>query len=440
LTDFYPSRVLLVLMALCCLTAALPIFWPQWGTVLCCLVNLLVLSAAAADYILTERILPAHFSFNVPGEIGVGRRGTLTINCASPSAHALHAQLELDAADSLDLEQRAWDTQIAPLKQTVFTTDFVARRREIASVGPARFRHRGRFGLLVFRGLIRRLGEVRIIPDVEEVKKQSLQIHQIVKYFAGSKAARVRENEGEFDSLTEYIPGMDLRKMDWKASARHYRLFSRQYRLEQNHHVYIALDTGRLMGTATGGISKLDWAINSALRLSFTALIAGDNVGMFAFGDDVVDFVKSRKGLPQFSRLLDSMGRLSASADETNFLRAFRMFSNMQRRRSLLVVFTDFVDRVSATLCLEALSFVKDRHLVLFVACQDTELQAALLEKPDDMLAVHQQNEIFRLLEQRRRVIREVQMMNVKTIDTDVSRVTTELLNRYLELKSLQRL
>ena len=110
------------------------------------------------------------------------------------------------------------------------------------------------------------------------------------------------------------------------------------------------------------------------------------------------------------------------------------------RYRSLLVVFTDFIDRVSATLCLEALAYVKQRHLVLFVACQDTELQASILEKPKDMIIVHEQNEVFRLLEERRKVIREIQMMNISTIDTDVTQVTPELLNRYLHLKTEQRL
>jgi uncharacterized protein (DUF58 family) len=104
------------------------------------------------------------------------------------------------------------------------------------------------------------------------------------------------------------------------------------------------------------------------------------------------------------------------------------------------VVFTDFVDRVSATLLLEALSFISRRHLVLFVACQDTELSARIMTPPEDLHDLHVHNEIFRLLNERKQVLREMQRMNILTIDTDVEKVTFPLLNTYLRLKAEQRL
>jgi uncharacterized protein (DUF58 family) len=248
------------------------------------------------------------------------------------------------------------------------------------------------------------------------------------------------EEDGEFDSLTKYLPGMDLRKIDWKASAKHRRLLSRKFTLEQNHHVYLAMDTGRLMGTRTEGLAKLDWAITSALRLGFLALKTGDNVGLLGFDEDLGEFLRSAKGTAHFRRLLQSANRLAPSVAETNYTRAFHLFSRIQRRRSLLVVFTDFVDRVSASLLLEALAHVSRRHLVLFVACQDAEISADLLAPPDSIPRMHEHNEIFRLLGDREQVLREIEHMNILTVDADAARVTVPLLNTYLRLKAQQRI
>src|SRR5260370_22257538 len=79
------------------------------------------------------------------------------------------------------------------------------------------------------------------------------------------------------------VSGDDPRHIDWRASARHARLQVRQYQTERRHTVFVALDTGRLMGAYVDGTSKLDHAINCAAALARASIGYGDRIGFVAF-------------------------------------------------------------------------------------------------------------------------------------------------------------
>jgi len=103
----------------------------------------------------------------------------------------------------------------------------------------------------------------------------------------GQKLQRLRGDGTEFDGLTEWLPGMDRRSIDWKHSARHGTLLSREFRTERNHNIVFAFDTGHLMAeevenVETGeAMTKLDRALNAALLMAFVSLKIGDKVGLY---------------------------------------------------------------------------------------------------------------------------------------------------------------
>ena len=437
--SFYPSRPFLYLLGVGCVLAGTPIFLPVTGTVLSVTYLLILFGAVVLDGVLTRRMDAGDVRVEVPDELGVGQSGTIELTLSQDNDVPVRTQLLLRVPSSLSVDQTFWDRDLPAGESVTLSSTVRARTRERAEIGPLQLRHRGVLSLLVFRSSRETAGEIDVIPDIREIRNQELRIPQIIELLTGQKAHEKRAQDGEFDSLVEYEPGMDPRKIDWKASARHYRMLSRQHRIEQNHSVYFMMDAGRLMGTRLNDVRKLDWAINAALRLSFLALNVGDRVGMMGFARDVLRVERPDDGMSQFQRLLEAMNDLSTQDRESNFMRAFRVFSRMQRERSLVVVFTDFVDRVSASLLLEALSLVRKRHVVLFVACRDVALQASLLEEPEDLMDVHRQNESYRLLNERDEVIREIQRMGITTLDEDVSTVTPKLINQYLTLKSRQR-
>ena len=111
-------------------------------------------------------------------------------------------------------------------------------------------------------------------------------------------APEVRANAGDgmdFDSLRDYLPGDDPRRVDWRATARRGRLVVRQYQHERNHTVLIAVDASRLMAGDVDGRSKLDHAVDAGLALAYAALQAGDRVGLLAFDRELRGFCAPRE-------------------------------------------------------------------------------------------------------------------------------------------------
>ena len=180
----------------------------------------------------------------------------------------------------------------------------------------------------------------------------------------------------------EYTPGLDQRAIDWKHSARHRALICKKFRAERNHQIVIAFDTGYLMREPLNGIAKIDHAINAGLLLSYAALRTGDRVGLFGFDEYVhlsTDFVS---GTHQFGLLQRAATGLDYSRDETNFTLGLSKLLARLRRRSLVVLLTDFVDSTTAELMIDHLTHLVSRHLVLFVTFDDPELNAAIAARP----------------------------------------------------------
>ena len=77
--------------------------------------------------------------------------------------------------------------------------------------------------------------------------------------FFGSKVQRQQGDGSEFDALRDYAPGMDPRSIDWKHSARHRSLLSKEFQTERNHQIVLAFDTGQLMSEHLGAIPAGSW-------------------------------------------------------------------------------------------------------------------------------------------------------------------------------------
>ena len=129
--------------------------------------------------------------------------------------------------------------------------------------------------------------EIPVTSDTQMVRDTAAEIFTKDANI-GQKLQRLRGDGTEFDGLTEWLPGMDKRSIDWKHSARHGTLLSREFRTERNHNIVFAFDSGHLMAeevenVETGeAMTKLDRALNAALLMAFVSLKIGDKVGMYA--------------------------------------------------------------------------------------------------------------------------------------------------------------
>jgi uncharacterized protein (DUF58 family) len=183
------------------------------------------------------------------------------------------------------------------------------------------------------------------------------------------------------------------------------------------------------------GLPRLDHAISSALLLAWVALKAGDRVGLFGFDRSARAWAEPQGGASAFARLQATSARLAYSTEETNFTLGLTELSARLRRRSLVVVFTDFTDTVTAELMLENLQRLARRQLVVFVALRDAELDAAALAPPRRLSGLYRAAGAADLVRERERVLARLRRMGVSCVDAAPGQVSARLVSRYLEVK-----
>ena len=271
-------------------------------------------------------------------------------------------------------------------------------------------------------------------PDIASVKEQALRL------FArdaplGAKPLTDAGEGSDFHALKEFQTGMDLGDIDWKQSARHGKLIGREYRTERNHHVLLALDTGRLMSAPAAGLPRIDRAINAALLLAFVSLRMGDRVGLFAFDSRPRLASGLASGPAAFPLLQRLCAQVDYSSEETNYTLGLTALAGRLDRRAMVVVFTDFADATSAELMIENVARLMRTHLVTFVVFRDAELEALVARAPETPEDVSRAVIAERLQKQREGVIARLRRLGAQIVDAPPEGLGTALLNGYLDVK-----
>lgn len=275
----------------------------------------------------------------------------------------------------------------------------------------------------------------RGVPDIGPVLSGAIQT-QMLPLLDGARAMKLKGEGSEFHQLRDFVAGMDPRSIDWKRSARMREMVARETRAERNHQIMLCLDTGHLMAERLGPLSKLDHAINASLALAWAGGLAGDNVGFFSFAARPQPFLPPRGGKAAFGQIQLACTDLEQSAVETNHTLGLTTLGGRLKRRSLVVVFSDFVDTVTAELLVENLAVIQRQHLILYVALRDPALQAIARPAASDLDSVAQALAANRLLQDRQAVFDRLRRLGILCLDVAPGELTPALISRYIEIKA----
>jgi uncharacterized protein (DUF58 family) len=145
----------------------------------------------------------------------------------------------------------------------------------------------------------------------------------------------------EFAEYREYSPGDDIRRVDWKVYGRSDRFYVKKYEGDTNTQVFLLLDTSRSMSFSSHEVSKLDYARYLAASLAYFSLRQSDAVGLLTFDSGIKDFVPPRRRHGQLLSILHKLEELESTGD-TDIRAALEQLSKMVRRRSLVILISDF--------------------------------------------------------------------------------------------------
>ena len=385
--------------------------------------------AIAFDAAFTPAGKSVQWDLELPGRLYMGKASAAKLTLKGAG---------LNAEVSADMSEHASPTGVIAVTDGAAELPLIPARRGELSIESLWIRYTGPLGL-VRRTLALDVDEKRaVIPNVSRVRGQALMFSSRTERRVGTKVEKFLGQGSEFEALREYLPGMDIRSIDWKASARHRALLSREFRAERNHAVVIAVDTGYRMsepiGEGEARIPRLDHALQAGLEMSWVGLKQGDRVGLFSFGTRPGKFVRPRSGVRTFDALLSATTDLEYGADETNYTLGLTTLATRLTRRTLVVVLTDFADAIGAELLVENLGRLARKHLVVFVSLRDPLLGSVRAAAPETALDLERALVADELLQERELVLTKLKRSGVKCVDAPPRYIGTALINRYLQI------
>ena len=399
---------------------------------------------AAFDALLGRRALVA-VERELPEVFSLGRQNVVTLELRSLARRRLQVEIVDDAfaeAEMFDLPAKA----SLPARGRVSVKYRVRpARRGAYELGDHHVRYPTPLGFWQRQLRIHARNAVRVYPDVQAVRTYELLARQDREY-ALVRAARLRGGESEFERLREYLKDDEFRSIDWKATARRQKLIAREYQLERNQNIVFLLDCGRLMTAETAGLSHLDHALNAVLMMSHVAARSGDHVGLLAFDEEVRKWLPPAGGARSSQRIIQASYDLHPKLVEPDYASAFDQLSLRNRKRSLVVLFTQVIDDVAAKTVTRLMRSLLPRHLPLCVLFRDVELDQ-LAEPPvtaaapaESELDLYLRGAAAEMVTWRAKVVRDLKSGGALVLDVPPAKLTPALINRYLEIKARQLL
>jgi uncharacterized protein (DUF58 family) len=295
-----------------------------------------------------------------------------------------------------------------------------------------------RLGLATRRVRIPAARPVRVYPNLAGIRRAELLGRKNRLAEVGIHRIRVAGQGTEFEQLRDYSPDDDYRRINWKATAKRSRPTTMDYQVERSQNVLLCVDAGYLMGTALGGVTKLDVAIDAAALLAHAALSGGDKVGLVVFDHRIVAHVAPAHGSGQMNRLMEQMQSVQANPTRVDYLALVKFLSIHGKRRSLLALFTDLVDPRQGRELVEALRLLRGRHLPLCLTFRDEQTERLARGRPHSIDEVYTQAVAMELGQQRARVLGDLTRQGAHVVDTRPDELTVQAVNAYLSIKARQ--
>jgi uncharacterized protein (DUF58 family) len=432
-----PDRRLLAAVALWVALAvaavAVPVLWPVVVGA-----ALLLVAVLARDALLLRRTPRIEIERRFPVRAFEGRACDLEVQLRNRGRLPVLVEVFEEIPVDLCTPEPHWPRVVLPAGEPLTLRYSVTPRiRGDRPLGAVLVLERSPLGLLR-RSAIGASDEVlRVYPDATRFLRPEALDPKRVLAAIGVKPARRRGEGMEFESLRDFVPGDDPRRLDWAASARRGRAVVRLYQHERNHSVVIALDASRLMAGRIGERTKLDYAVDASLALSYAAIGAGDRVGMTVFDAEVRGFIPPRRGRADLGQFVEMLRPVQPRLVEADFQALARTLATRQRQRSLLVILTDFVEADAAPFA-APLAVLARRHRVLLIAIRDRvfrELDAGRSGGGEAALGLYRRIVLDDLLREREVALGRLRRRGLQTLDLPPEAITAAMLNRYLAIR-----
>ena len=399
--------------------------------------DILLVATALADY-LVSRSLPLEFTVArvFQRRFAIGDPVKVSLNFDNPTDRNFRLRAKDEYPAELKLvESREAEFRLGPHSTAEFYYHVTPPKRGSYAFGRTAVRFLSRLGLVWCQSELCEPASVKVYPNMRRAREMELRALGARSFLAIQRRA-VRRGEGrEFESMRDYVRGDEMRHISWTATARRNKLTTRQYQIERDQTVVIALDAGRLMTGRIGDETKFDTALHASLALMSATARAGDNCGLVVFGRRVRKYLPPKRGLEHIDAVLEVLHDLEPELIEPSYARAFQFIASNTKRRAFVVILTDLVDKDSSKELINSLKLLRPRHLPLVATIGDRDLNAAVSQAPAEIKDVFTQSAAEEVIHQRESALRLVETLGGLALDVTADTLAPRLLETYLRIK-----
>jgi len=308
-------------------------------------------------------------------------------------------------------------------------------RRGRFEFGHTALRFRSRLHLVWRETKVTEPTNVKVYPNMRRAREAELKALGARSVVSSHRKTSWRGEGREFESMRDYVRGDELRHISWTATARRGKLTTRQYQIERDQTILIALDAGRLMTARIEHETKLDSAVHATLAMFSAASRAGDNAGLVVFGRKIKSYLPPGRGRDHIESALEALHAVEPEMIEPSYARAFEFIAANSKRRALIVLLTDLVDEEGSKELLNSLHLLRPRHLPLVVTIADRDLKAVVRETPSSVRELFTQSVAEEIIHHREAALRLVESKGGLALDVTAAALAPALLETYLRVK-----
>lgn len=370
------------------------------------------------------------------GRFAVGAETEVRVNIQNASPHAVSLVVKDEFPPQMKL---------SGLREAKVRVDGQTAAALVYGLTPPK-RGRFEFGQIAVRFLSRlnlvwcetragAVASVKVYPNMRRAREAELKALGARSLVASHRKTSWRGEGREFESLRDYVRGDELRHISWSATARRGKLTTRQYQIERDQTILIAIDGGRLMTARIEQETKLDSAVHAALALMSAAARAGDNAGLLVFGRKIKSFLPPGRGHDHMDAALEALYSVEPEMIEPSYSSAFEFIAANSKRRSLVVLLTDLVDEEGSKELLTSLRLLRPRHLPLVVTIADRDLRTVVSNVPVTARDLFTQSVAEEIMYLREAALRLVESQGGLALDVTAAALAPAILEKYLQVK-----
>ena len=370
-----------------------------------------------------------------PGTVGIGDR----VDGAYTVRSAWARPVRVSVVDEMPVAVRggvgAVEVDLPGRGTATLSFELSGMVRGLATLGRVGVQATTQLGVLASRATFAPSDTILVTPSVSNVRRFRLLAVQHRLHTAGVRVLRQRGDSRAFAGLRDYAIGDDPRHIDWKATARRRKHMVREFTIEQSQTVFTMVESGRAMTQLAGEFSRLEHALSAALVLTDVAATSGDRVGTMVFDQDVRAFVPPSRGDAALRLVRNALIPVTATMAEPDYAGAFRYLATRQRRRALIVFFTDVIDERASRALVAHATRSAARHLVVVVALRNDDVFEAAIPRGERDLALYTSAAAEELVAGRQAVLERMRRAGVSVLDVSPQAMTAAVVNKYLEIK-----